>query len=454
MRNKLKFILLSCLLLAAALLATSCSRDLSPFKDFDKDGYTVSVKYDANGGVFTTNTETIVDTYSLSEYKTNSEGNKELKLFAPESESRGNQAYNAMKTGFYLAGWYTERIENRDGDGNVFYTYNGYWDFDKDRLSVKADEKYTSEEAVITLYAAWVPAFTYEFYTFDDKGNPVLTGTTTLSPLDDTTLTLPAYDAASGKVNVSKDFPKLIDKTYDKVYTDKDKTNELTAPTFTHSGKFVKETATLENPVMKLYCTATDGVTYRITTPEQLISSPDLSGNYIIEADLDFTGKYWPTLFATGEFRGKIIGGGHTIKNVKATQNNTDNTCFGLFGKISASATVTDITFESINIALKGYSKQNNASFGILAGEIATDATVSGITLKNSNLEIEKGSKLSYSVGAKAPKFGLVCAVGPVSAVTFSASDVTFSFSGEDSTEYTATPDSHGQFIIEKVQAN
>ena len=63
MNKKLRVILLAVIALITVLLVTSC--DGSPYADYDKAGYEVSVKYDANGGTFTAGTSVIVDTYSL-----------------------------------------------------------------------------------------------------------------------------------------------------------------------------------------------------------------------------------------------------------------------------------------------------------------------------------------------------------------------------------------------------
>ncbi len=450
MKNKLKFILLSCIVLAIAMLASSCSGDLSPFKDHDKNGYTVSVKYDANGGNFTTNTSVIIDTYDLTSYKTDANGNKNLKLFSPDSSMRGeNQSYNASRLNYYLAGWYTERTEIKDESGNVTgYTYGGRWDFEADTLPVKADGEYTSAEPVITLYAAWVPAFKYEFYTVGADGKATLSGTMDVNPLDDTAIRLPSFNEETGRVGAANDFPEIEGKTYDKIYLDEGKTNEITGVTLSHSGSFNIDTATLEDPIMKIYSTVTDGVIYRITKPEQLIKNPSSDATYIIESDLDFSGKAWPAIFFSGEFNGSIAGNGHTVSNVSMTQSNTADTAVGLFGTVGKDASVTDITFDSVKLTVKGYSLKTNAAFGIFAGEIADGAELTGITLKNATLVITKGLSLTVALNNRDPRFGLVCAVGDTDGISFSTDNVKVDFAGADATVYKYTPDEHGRFTL------
>ncbi len=450
MKSKKRLILLAVTVLGLALALASCSSDRSPFGGLDKDGYTVSVVYDANGGMFTANTQTIVDTYSLKDYKTDAEGNKHLKLFAPDASERGGQAYTASLDGFYLAGWYTERTEIKAEDGTVTgYTYGGRWSFGTDKLAVKADGSYSSNEPVITLYAAWVPAFTYEFYTYNESGAPVLIGKAEKNPFSDTSITLPAFDDASGRVNKPNDFPELSGKTYDKIYLDEAKTSEVTTPAVTHTGSFNAENATLSNPTMRIYCTSAEGVRYTISRPEQLIKSADAAGIYTIAADLDFEGKNWPALFTSNEFTGKIIGNSHTVKNVSITQNNTANTVFGLFGKITAEASVTDITFDNVKSTIKSYARQGTA-YGVLAGEIEDEAEVTGVTVKNSKLVIDNNNNLMVAVMNINPKFGTVAAVGEVTGITYSE-NVTYELSGSTSASYTGTPDANGQFTLTKV---
>ncbi len=456
MRNKLKFIILPCLLLLVMLLMVSCGSDGSPFKDYDKDGYTVSVKFDANGGVFTTNTDTIIDTYNLSGYTENSQGNKELPLFAPDSAQRKNQAYTATKDGYYLAGWYTNRVEQKDADGNVTgYTYSGCWDFEADKLSVDADQTYSSGTPIITLYAAWIPSFSYdyEFYTFSDTGTPELVGTLSFGPTSNKTINLPANDASTGRINApGKHFPEIAGKTYDKIYLDAEKTTEVTTETLTHPGVINQETLEVDNRVMKVYCTTTEDVQYRISTPDQLTRATDLSATYTLENDLDFTGKAWSAVFTAGEFSGKFIGNDHTVKNISITQTNTANTAYGLFGCITADATIQNVTFENVTATIRGYSRFRNAAFGIFAGEILSGADISGVVLQNGSLVITKNAALYVAADSMAPIFGLVCAHGETTGVTYSAENVTVTLSGTDNTtQYSYAPDENGQFTLSIV---
>ena len=136
MKLKTKAILMALLILATALLAVGCSQETTPYQTNDADGYDVSVKFDANGGYFGTNTTVIVDAYNISQMNKNSDGNVEIALLSPDNEARGIDAYTAQNPGYFLAGWYAERNETSDG-----YTYGRKWDFAADRLSVDAAKR-------------------------------------------------------------------------------------------------------------------------------------------------------------------------------------------------------------------------------------------------------------------------------------------------------------------------
>ena len=124
MNQKIKAIALAALLLVTLIFVTGCAQEISPYEQNTMDGYSVSVRYDANGGFFTTNTSIIVDSYDLSQLPTDGSGNAQAALLAPEDARRGNDAFTAIKSGHFLAGWYTERTETADG-----YVYSGKGDF-------------------------------------------------------------------------------------------------------------------------------------------------------------------------------------------------------------------------------------------------------------------------------------------------------------------------------------
>ena len=125
MKLKNKGILLFILLLTA-LLVTGCAQEPTPYEVNDAEHFTVSVKYDANGGTFTTNTAVIVDSYDAA-----ATGGK-IALLSPDNALRRNDAFTAVNNGYFLAGWYRECTRQADGT----CVYAGRWDFEKDLLEV------------------------------------------------------------------------------------------------------------------------------------------------------------------------------------------------------------------------------------------------------------------------------------------------------------------------------
>ena len=444
------------LVVSVILLATRCSKDTSPYPGYENEGYNVSVKFDANGGVFTTNTESIVDTYNLAKLPDGSDGNKSIMLIDPNDSSRGSQAYLAAKVGYYLAGWYLERTEVKDGEGNVVgYTYSGRWDFDKHRYEIPADGSYSSENPVLTLYAAWVPAFTYEFYSVGSDGETTLIGTKPVDPTGNTTITVPAFNSVTGGIDAN-DFPTLKDHTYlvdgdiRAIYYDAECKNRIEDSTLTHIGTYNSTNATVENATMKIYCKLQEGVHFKITSTEQLIQNALLGGVYTLEADLDFAGYNWPAVFTTGSFSGQIIGNGHTIKNVTVSQTDNSATYFGLFGQLTDGALLKNVTFDNITVNITEGCLKGEPKYGIIAGS-AADGSFNTVALKNSELVIS--NKKNSSTTILKPEYGIVCGYGSVIGIDFSESNsVQFSiFDAPESTEtvvYEYQTDSDGRFTL------
>ena len=106
MKTKIKVIVVTLLCLMLVPLFAGCGGDKTPYEINNEDNYSVSVKYDANGGIFTTNTSVIVDSFNVTELEKNSDGEYEIALISPDNSNRGNDAFEAAKNGYFLAGWY------------------------------------------------------------------------------------------------------------------------------------------------------------------------------------------------------------------------------------------------------------------------------------------------------------------------------------------------------------
>lgn len=375
-----------CALCVLCTLTACTGRGGPPYQSLDEQGYTVSVRFDANGGVFAgTNDVTVVDVFNPENESVNANGETEFRLLSPDDPLRKERAFSISRTGYFLAGWYTERTLRTDENGAPAdeygvptaesgrpqgYTYAGRWDFATDVAAKKIDGTESSETPILTLYAAWIPYFDYEFYT--ETGDPL----GSLSLID---LETPAWDESTGKLNLKR-FPDRDGMTLDGAFLDAACTLPMT-DALRGTAYVDYETGTTKTESVSIYTKWLTGDWFRIYTPKQLLQNAKLGGHYVLCADLDFSDAVWPPLFATGKFTGSIIGNGHKISNVSVTQADASKTAGGLFGQIDASATLTDVCFENISYTVKAGSRMQGASFGLLAGSVADGATLEGITL-------------------------------------------------------------------------
>lgn len=401
-----KRILTVLLLVAALALLAGCSREPTPYETNNSENYTLSVQYDANGGLFTTNTSIITDSYAPGALKADGNGQAEIALIAPDDSRRGNDAFAPVKSGYFLAGWYATRTEAEDGS----YTYSDPWNFETKRLTVDTGKTYSADKPVLTLYAAWVPEFTVDFY---DMESGQLLDTYAFNPtLQGTTLQIPAWDAKTGAMEMYK-FPARDGYTFAGVYDALDAAEPIRETAITHKGEVDLSTGTAKDGKMTLYVKWTEGEWFRISTVEQFRKNARLDGNYILEADLDFTDAIWPTALMYGNFTGTIQGNGHTIRNVNLTQTDNAKLNAGLFGQLTERATLSDVTFEQITFTVKKGARMAGTTYGILAGSISDEAALSGVKLQKSALQIDSAAHFmteDYSIG-------LLCGIGATNRV-------------------------------------
>lgn len=412
MNLRIKAVLTVCLLLVTLLFVTGCSEEQSPYELNDAENYNVSVKYDANGGIFTTNTSVIVDSYNLSELNVNADGKAEIALLSPDNASRGNDAFAAYNNGYFLAGWYSQRSEQTDSAGNTTYTYSGLWDFEEDRLAVDPEEAHTSAEPVLTLYAAWVPLFEVDFY---DLSSGESLGSYTFNPGADGEILVPTWDEETGAIEMY-DFPERSGYTFEGAYYDAAGTQQVTTTAVEHPGVVNYENGTAENASMDLYVDWTEGEWYHIYNVEQFLDNASVNGNYVIHEDLDFAGEIWPTSLMYGNFNGVIQGNGHTIRNVEVTQTNNSKVNAGLFGQLTETAVISDLTFDNVTFTIQSGTRVVGTSFGLLAGTISDGAAFENVAIVNSTLQIDSGCYF----GVDDYTIGLLCGMGDPEVLDYS----------------------------------
>lgn len=411
MNQKWKRMLMPLSLLAAILLLSGCAGRETPYQINDGDGYNVSVRFDANGGTFTTNTSVIVDSYNVTEMKVNAEGMAEAALLSPDDENRGNDAFFPANNGYFLAGWYKERTDTGavDENGSPVYTYSGRWDFENDLLTVDPAGEYTAEAPVLTLYAAWVPLFQVEFYDLD-SGEYL--NSLTFDPQQGQQLQTPRWDEKTGAMELYK-FPQRSGYTFDGAYFDEKGSQKVDSQTIDHPGKLDLATGTAENASMKLYIRWREGEWYRIYTPEQFLDNASVTGCYEICSDLDFTGQIWPSSFMYGNFSGIIQGNGHVLRNISLAQTNNSKVNAGLFGNLTEDAVLSGVTFENVTFTIQSGTRVVGTSYGLLAGTLSEKAAVKDVRILNSRLLIDSGCYF----GVDDYSIGLVCGMGDANAV-------------------------------------
>ena len=456
MKRKGKIILtLGCAALGCLVLG-AC-RQQTPIDELENGGNVVSVTYHPNGGKFMeTSGITIVDMFNPDKFTdTDGDGKIEISLKSTDP-SIVPQVGAPMKQGYSFAGWFKTRepVTNEAGEpiddnGNVLelrdnvyyikgaeketvsevaYHYSEKWDFDQDKVVYEQGSGTYS----LTLYAAWVPYFTYNFYYEDEK-----TGEWTLlnSQSFDYTTTQRFHDSNYGYApalktvtnndyiwvphwsgendtgamehsfkrtdNSSFNFPSLAKHTFRSAYTDEACTEKITNE-LQHEGTltYEKESGKLvwNNRTQNIYVKFDKGEQYRITTAQEFVTygarANDSSVYTILSSELDFTDLTWPSALTSGEFAGKIVGNNSTFKNISAENGDTGVTFGGLFGTISAEASVKDITFENVVYDMDIGTTKTGFNvvgyYGVFAGIIEAGADVSGITIVNPALTIGK----------------------------------------------------------------
>ena len=397
MNRKLKAILMALVLLVTCLFVTGCAQEENPYVKNDGENYNVSVKFDANGGFFTTNTSVIVDSYNISQMQAKN-GQVQIPLLSPDNTLRGNDAFTPINNGYFLAGWYTERQETADG-----YVYSGKWDFETDRVAVDAAGTYTAAEPVLTLYAAWVPLFEIEFY---DLTSGEFLDSFTFNPEEVPEILVPQWDEESGTIEMYK-FPQRKGFTFNGAYYDPEGTQSA-ENVVAHTGVVDEATGTAKDPVMRLYVDWMEGEWYHIYNVEQFLDNASITGNYIIHNDLDFEGEIWPTVLMYGNFAGSIQGNGHTFSNISIEQTNNSKVNAGLFGHLTETAEVTDLTLDNVTFTIKAGTRVVGTCYGLFAGNVSADAVISDVTIRNSTLQVDSGCYF----GADDYSIGLVCGMG------------------------------------------
>lgn len=383
MKKLIKRMIVAALAVATVSTLASCSQWDTPFDKLDESGSNVSVRFDVGDGMFAgaTTDVFVIDVFNPTNFQTNSSGEHEIPLVAPDSPLRGDSAFEVSRTGYFLAGWYKERELRTDDEGNPLddfgqltsvsglaqgYTYNGKWDFETDTLAIDPDGDYSSENYAMTLYAAWIPYYTFEFYSADSS--------TPYASVSTKELAVPQWK--DGALSM-KNFPKIDGKTLDGVYLDNAHTQLVTDSI---TGAVDYEHGVSLTPTVKVYTTWRDGNWYKIENVQQFLSRASSDGSYEILADLDFAGRTWPRAFTRDAFTGTILGNGHKFSNITVEQTDTKLIYSGLFASVADTARMENVSFENVSFNLRAGSVMTGAAIGAFSGSVASLAEFENVS--------------------------------------------------------------------------
>ncbi len=439
MNKKIKILIIACLILLVSLVFVACTGN-GVYGEYDKSGYNITVKYDANGSYFGNAGQLYVtDTYSQESLKVNKDGKLELPLIDPEDSVRGKAnaqeiARSAMP-GYSFAGWYSERTEKTDEQGNVVkddkgntvYIYSGKWSFDGKYLLDAKD--YTASEPAITFYAAWVRNPSVEIYdgenlvaTYEIK-NPMLGKNSIISaPYLDLkkgeynfgTLKDAVSAGTAGKYAWTERFVNedgTLTSFFEGLYLDPEFNNKIDSEQ-KHTYTYAEATASIDNLKMKLYIKYEEvsGEWYRIYSAKQLVNNAKVDGNYEIMADLQFEALTpWPRVFTNNDFSGTIQGNNFKISGV-SIESNSNSQYFGMFKSISKDAKIENVTFDGATATItKSVFIKPGARYALFAAAIEEGCSFTNVEFTNATLKI---AAAAYAMVTADYEVGLICADG------------------------------------------
>ena len=258
----------------------------------------------------------------------------------------------ASLKGYYIEGWYTAKT---DSDGKVIVGDDGRvvldekWDFAKDTVSEN-----------MTLYANFV-----------QQASLIIVGGDKEVPFN-------GLPGSTRKEPSSALAPKKTGYTFLGYYTDEDYTQEFVWP------------YTFEAGVTTIvYARFMEGDWSIVSTADDFILALSAKKNIYVTANLDFTGKKWPTGLNYG---GEIAGNGYTFTgiNFAIEASKSFNSNFGLFGTLNSTANLHDFTIENAQVSFTdgGFVsveyKVALFAWKMEAGAKVTNVTVSGAITKGS----------------------------------------------------------------------
>jgi|GEM_PF-3863057 len=385
MNKKLLVTIVIALCMIVALTIVSCNQWDTPYKQLNKDGNTVSVKFNINGGVFLeTPNVTLVDVFNLDNAKSLSDGKKSIVPIDPANADIRGSAQTASRNNYKLEGWYVTKV-NADGS----YTITDQkWNFG-DAFPFEVSKVKGSESPVLVLSARWIPFTTFNIFAQNNDGSFPAEPTAVVNA---EFLNYPTWNESTGKLRYNQ-YPVIADKTFDKAFSSADMSVEIT-DNIQGESYFDANVNDFVTESVNVYVTYKQGNWYKIHNVAAFLNNASSDAIYDIQADLDFANAIWPASFSSETFNGKIYGNNHTFSNISAVQY-AENTKFsyGLFGIVGSSAVIEKLTLNNVSFTIGGVDNANNdpSYYGIFAGKIENGAKLENVTLSNSKLLLNSG---------------------------------------------------------------
>jgi len=365
------------LLTFTAGLLCACSYGPSREDDVISQGYTCRVIYDANGGKFGEDAQTV-------------------EILAKPGSMIPFTGYTGdfkdpTREKYTFGGWY---VAQTDEEGNIIYeeTEGGKtpvlsdskWDFKKDKVT-----------GDITLLAKWQRDYNFIIVATetDENGNEVEEDISVYQTQPGNTIAGKLYDS-DVLYGEKERRPDRIKVTYNGItilefYLDKELTQELPLDTV-HPGGEIYD--------FKIYIKYLKG-NYTFVSQESLskVSFADNSSWYLLE-DVDFSNREW---IPAKEFTGSIYGNNHTISGVKIRSQaqkpsaGADFVSHAIFGKMNGH--VENLTFKDITFSVwaSAFLSQSIGAqkISFLAAEFGENGLFSGVNLENCKIELVNKEK-------------------------------------------------------------
>lgn len=380
MKRKILIAMLSAVAVCSAAFAAGCAVGQETYQQYlNRNNATARVTYNANGGMFETKQE-VKDMY----YSANSPVlNIGTDVMGADKIDESTSARVKMeRAGYVFAGWFTPA---RDAEGNILYE-------DDAKTVVKLGEELQfpyriQDKEEIVLYAKWVLDAMVEFRLVSETPVTVQTTVKDENGEDKTE----EKTVVSGEVLATRSFGTdteiyiddkspvtAVGSTFLSFYEDE----ACTLPFFGEVSKPVGEEA--ENLV--LYAKFIEGDWEVVKTKSQvtaMFASPGRKSYYIFN-DIDCQNDTFATIAVTNC---KIEGNGHKLYNMNFSRSASNGDNFAIFGRLSPSASIKNLTLENITL---NYSVRSGATVRLylIGNETEEGATFENFRIKNAKMNV------------------------------------------------------------------